>query len=214
MNIITLIFYPILCLCILPVIIALTNHKEQKAFFQCYFITVIVSAAYLFLFGKSENLPYNHIKWYQVFLYYFFLDQQGLLGIILCAVPVLLIKSTESKMPVWLKTTAILLGVNTVFSVSQTLRNEIPNNLFELLTPLSLNILIGLLIISSKSLIEEKKQWWIVGVAAIAVCIFCGLFNSLLFFYKPLHCLCVAFAVLGIFFAARLQKGKIIYFLA
>lgn len=210
MNIITLLFYPLLCLCILPVIIALTTHKEQNAFFHCYLIAIIVSAVWVFLFGRLEQFPYNHIKWYQVFLYYFLLDQQGLLGIALCAAPVLLMKSDETKIPVWLKTTAILLGVNTVFSVSQTLRSEIPNNLFELLTPLSLNILIGLLIVLSKSIMKGKKRWWIAGISAAIVCICCGLFNSLLFFYKPLHCLSIVFAVLGIFFVIQLKKRKII----
>lgn len=212
MNIITLLFYPILCLCILPVIIALTNHKEQNAFFHCYLITVIISVIWVFFFGKLESFPYRHIKWYQVFFYYFLLDQQGLLGIILCSAPVLLMKSTDSKIPIWLKTTAILIGVNTVFSVNQTLRNEIPNNLFELLTPLSLNILIGLLITLSNSLIQEKKQWWIVGLSVIAICICCGFFNSLLFFYKPLHCLSIVFAGLGILGVIQLQKKKILRF--
>lgn len=212
MNIVTLLFYPLLCLCAMPVIISLTVHKERIAFFHCYFIAIIISAIWIFLFGKLEQFPYNHIEWYQVFIYYSLLDHQGLLGITLCAVSVLLLKSSESNISVWLKTIAVLLGVNTAFSASQIFRTEIPNNLFELLTPLSLNILIGLLIFLSESFIKEKKQWWIAGILAIIVCICCGIFNSLLFFYKPLHCISIIVAALGIFSVIQLKKKRIINF--
>ncbi|MCH5149681.1 MAG: hypothetical protein J1G30_03355 [Spirochaetales bacterium] len=212
MNIITLLFYPLLCFCALPVIIALTNHKERIVFFRCYFIAMVVSTAWVLLFGKLESFPYNHIKWQQVFIYYLLLDHQGLLGIILCTISVLLINSSKSEIPTWLKTIAVLLGVNTIFSASQILRSEIPNNLFELLTPLSLNILIGLLIFLSKSLVKEKKQWWIIGVSAIVICICCGIFNCLLFFYKPLHCISIIAAALGIFSVIQLKKKRIIDF--
>lgn len=210
MNIVTLLFYPLLCVCMLPVIIALTNHEERVGFFRCYFFTVLITFVWLFIFGRLEMIPYNHIEWYQVFSYYFLLDYQGLLGIVLCAAIVILLNLKGQKMPTWLRVVAILFGVNTVFSVSQMLRTEIPNNIFELLTPLVSNILIGSLLILSVSLVKEKKQWWIVGVSVIGICFYNGLFNSLLFFYKSLHCLSVFIVTLMLFLVAFLKKKKII----
>lgn len=210
MNIVTLLFYPLLCVCMLPTIVALTNHEERVRFFRCYFFTVLITFVWIFIFGRFEMIPYNHIEWYQVFSYYFLLDYQGLLGIVLCVTIVILLELKGEKMPTWLRVLAILFGVNTVFSVSQMLRTEIPNNIFELLTPLVSNILIGSLLILSVSLVKEKKQWWIVGVSVIGICFYNGLFNSLLFFYKSLHCLSVFIVTLMLFLVAFLKKKKII----
>ncbi|MBQ2294750.1 MAG: hypothetical protein II258_05140 [Spirochaetales bacterium] len=210
MNIVTLLFYPLLCVCMLPMIVALTNHEERVGFFRCYFFTVLIAFVWIFIFGRQETIPYNHTEWYQVFSYYFLLDYQGLLGIVICAAVAILLNLKGQKMPAWLRVVAILLGVNTVFSVSQMLRTEIPNNIFELLTPLAANILIGGLIILSVSLVKEKKQWWIIGVLGITVCFYNGLFNSLLFFYKPVHCLSVFIVALIMFLAVFLEKKKII----
>ena len=210
MNIVTLLFYPLLCVCMLPTIVALTNHEERVGFFRCYFFTVLIAFVWIFIFGRLETIPYNHIEWYQVFSYYFLLDYQGLLGIVLCAAIVILLNLKGQKMPTWLRVVAILFGVNTVFSVSQMLRTENPNNIFELLTPLAANILIGILIILSVSLVKEKKHWWIIGVSVIAVCFYNGFFNSLLFFYKPLHCVSIFIVTLMLFLVAFLKKKKII----
>ena len=210
MNIVTLLFYPLLCVCMLPTIVALTNHEERVGFFRCYFFTVLITFVWIFIFGRLEMIPYNHIEWYQVFSYYFLLDYQGLLGIVLCAAIVILLNLKGQKMPTWLRVVAILFGVNTVFSVSQMLRTENPNNIFELLTPLAANILIGILIILSVSLVKEKKHWWIIGVSVIAVCFYNGFFNSLLFFYKPLHCVSIFIAAVIIFLTALLKKKGII----
>ncbi len=210
MDIITLLFYPLLCACVLPVILALTNHEERVGFFHYYFFTGVICGVCVFLFGKLEYFPYNHIESYQVFFYYFLLDYQGLLGVILCALPVLFLDSLKQKMPIWLKTAAILFGTNTVFSVSQVLRTEIPNNIFELLTPLSLNILIWALIMCCVSFIKEKKQWWLIGVSAVVVCLFNGMFNSLLFFYKPLHCMSILIAGAVLFLLRIANKKNII----
>lgn len=210
MDIVTLLFYPLLCICILPVILALTNHEERVGFFHCYFFTVLISFVWIFLFGRLEHFPYNHIEWYQVFFYYFLFDYQGFLGIVLSATPVLLLHLYGRKMPVWLRTGAILLAINAVFSVSQILRTEIPNNIFEMLTPLALNILMWLLINLSVSFIKERKQWWILGVSTIGVCLCNGLFNSLLFFYKPLHCLSILIAAIALFVILKISKRNII----
>lgn len=210
MNIVTLLFYPLLCVCMLPMIVVLTNHEERVGFFRCYFFTVLIAFVWIFIFGRLETIPYNNIEWYQVFLYYFLLDHQGLLGIILCVSTVILLNWKGKKMPTWLRVIAILLGVNTVFSVSQTFRTEIPNNIFELLTPLASNILIGILIALSVLLVKEKKQWWIIAVSAITVCFYNGIFNTLLFFYKPLHCMSIFITSLIICLTVFLKRKKII----
>ncbi|MBO5289655.1 MAG: hypothetical protein J6B11_09725 [Spirochaetales bacterium] len=210
MDIVTLLFYPLLCICILPVILALTNHDERVGFLHYCFFSILISFAWIFLFGRLEKIPYNHIEWYQVFFYYLLLDYQGLLGIVICTAAVLLLHFNGRKMPVWLRTGAILFGINTVFSISQILRTEIPNNIFELLTPLALNILIWLLINLSASFIKERKQWWILGVSTIGVCLCNGLFNSLLFFYKPLHCLSILIAAIALFVILKISKRNII----
>ena len=96
------------------------------------------------------------------------------------------------------------------YEVVEKIRTEIPNNIFELLTPLALNILIWALIMCSVSVVKEKKQWWIIGVSAVVVCVFNGMFNSLLFFYKPLHCMSILIAGAVLFLLRIASKKNII----
>jgi hypothetical protein len=60
------------------------------------------------------------------------------------------------------------------------------------------------------SFIKEKKQWWLIGVSAVVVCLFNGMFNSLLFFYKPLHCMSILIAGAVLFLLRIASKKNII----
>lgn len=205
MPVALLFFYPLI---MVGSLLIFQHFLEQKEFNNCikaFLLSVLFTFIWKLLFGFMDFFPYRHPDPRAVFFYYLTIGKMGVLqwffigGLYYFFRRWNFVDWKNSAFAVW----TIVLGINSVESVFQYIRLEIPNSIFELFTPF-LVVLFSIFLISMGVVKAKKEDSKNKKFSFIILCLFSSLllaafFQTLYFYHNYWHYASIVPLILFVF---------------